>query len=179
MNDFAESLTCPHCERHFKIIFENYRKIHPDWANSRFDLFLFVARAHNTVNKRLEKPLKNTVQECLDAIQSATQYTSSTEFRKKYIEYVIRRMAAEMSGDNMVKVGNAQNMRRINESYWNSKVQKDTSNFDMTANVLEFVPENPTSQRLSIFGNPSKTAVIEGPQVSIGFKGGRLRLRTG
>jgi len=179
LNDFAESLTCPHCERHFKIIFENYRKIHPDWANSRFDLFLFVARAHNTVNKRLEKPLKNTVQECLDAIQSATQYTSSTEFRKKYIEYVIRRMAAEMSGDNMVKVGNAQNMRRINESYWNSKVQKDTSNFDMTANVLEFVPENPTSQRLSIFGNPSKTAVIEGPQVSIGFKGGRLRLRTG
>jgi len=179
LNDFAESLTCPHCERHFKIIFENYRKIHPDWANSRFNLFLFVARAHNTVNKRLEKPLKNTVQECLDAIQSATQYTSTTEFRRKYIDYVIRRMAAEMSGDSMVKVGNAQNMRRINESYWNSKVQKDTSNFDMTANVLEFVPENATSQRLSIFGNPSKTAVIEGPQISIGFKGGRLRLRTG
>ena len=179
LSDFSESLTCPHCERHFKVIYENYRKIHPDWANSRFNLFLFVVRAHNTVNKRLEKPLKNTVQECLDAIQNATQYTSPTEFRRKYIDYVIRRMAAEMSGDSMVKVGNAQNMRRINESYWNSKVQKDTSNFDMNANVLDFISENATSQRVSIFGNPSRTAVIEGPQFSIGFKAGRLRLRTG
>ena len=66
LSDFSESITCPHCERHFKVMFENYRRAHPDWADSRFNLFLFIARAHNTVNKRLEKPLKSSVQECLD-----------------------------------------------------------------------------------------------------------------
>lgn len=176
LQDFAESITCPHCERHFKIMYENYRKKHPEWASSRFNLFLFIARAHNTVNKRLEKPIKNTVQECLDAIQNATQYTSPTEFRKKYIDYVVRTMAREMGGDNMIKVGHGQNMRRINESYWNSKIQKDTTDFDMNANVLEFISDTPTSQRFAITGNTSNPAVIQGTQVSIGFRGGRLRL---
>ena len=73
LDDFANSITCPHCERHFKTIFENYRKLHPEWSSSKFQLFLFVARAHNTVNKRLEKPLKTTVQECLDAFMTLSR----------------------------------------------------------------------------------------------------------
>jgi Erv1 / Alr family len=178
LNEFAESITCPHCERHFKTMFDNYRFAHPEWANSRFDLFLFVARAHNTVNRRLEKPLKNTVQECLDAIASASQYTSLTEFRKKYIDYVIQRMSFELSGDNMVKVGYAKNMKRTNETYWNSKVTTDTSTFDMNANVLEFIKDEASTHRLMFSGSGREnlTTVSGGPNMSIGFRGGRLRL---
>ena len=179
LSDFANSITCPHCEKHFKTMFENYRKLHPEWSSSKFNLFLFIARAHNTVNKRLEKPLKKTVQECLDAFVQNTQYTSAVDFRRKYITYVVQRMAAEMSGDSMVKVGQAQSMRRINESYWNSKIQGEL-NFDMNANVLEFISDEATSQRF-MFG--SRTTVIHNnpgiPSMSFGLKGGRFRLKTG
>ena len=179
LQDFSESITCPHCQKHFTTMFENYRKLHRDWADSRFDLFLFIARAHNTVNKRLEKPLRKTVQECLDAIETGTQYTSAKDFRRKYIDYVASRMFAEMSGDSMIKVGHAQNMRRINESYWNSRIQTDTSNFNMEADVLEFIPDEPSSQRFLLNGirpitidSPTATP----PQVGFSLKGGRLRL---
>ena len=179
LQDFAESITCPHCEKHFKTMFENYRKTHPEWSNSRFDLFLFIVRAHNTVNKRLEKPQKKSVQECLDAFLNATQYTSARDFRRKYIDYVATRMAAEMSGDTMIKVGHAQSMRRINESYWNSRIQTDTTNFNMDADVLEPIPDQPSSQRFLLNGmrpitisSPNATP----PQVGFSLKGGRLRL---
>jgi len=178
LDDFANSITCPHCEKHFKTMFENYRKLHPEWSSSKFQLFLFVARAHNTVNKRLEKPLKNTVQECLDAFVQNTQYTSASEFRKKYIAYVVQRMVAEMSGDTMIKVGQAQNMRRTNDSYWNSKIQGDL-NFDMDANVLEFISDEATSHKFLLGGHLATIHNQPGaPMLSIGFKGGRFRLRS-
>jgi len=179
LNDFAESITCPHCERHFKIMFENYKITHRDWADSRFNLFMFIARCHNTVNKRLEKPLKNSVQECLDSISASSQYTSLTEFRRKYIDYVIRRMSAEMSGDNLVKVGFGKSMKRINESYWNSKLTTDTSTFDMSADVLEFIADEPRTVRYMFGGSSSASTVVETASIpSIGFRGGRLRLTT-
>jgi len=179
LNEFANSITCPHCEQHFKTMFENYRKIHPEWSSSKFQLFLFVARAHNTVNKRLEKPLKTTVQECLDAITQGTLYTSAVDFRRKYINYVAQRMVAEMSGDNMIKVGQAQSMRRINESYWNSKIQGEL-NFDMHANVLEFISDESTSQRVMMGGRMATLHMqVGGSFPSFGLKGGRFRLKTG
>jgi hypothetical protein len=179
LNDFAESITCPHCERHFKIMFENYKIKHRDWADSRFNLFMFIARCHNTVNKRLEKPLKNSVQECLESISASSQYTSLTEFRRKYIDYVIRRMSAEMSGDNLVKVGFGKSMKRINESYWNSKLTTETSTFDMNADVLEFIADEPRTVRYMFGGSSSASTVVDTASIpSIGFRGGRLRLTT-
>jgi len=179
LNDFAESITCPHCERHFKIMFENYKIKHRDWADSRFNLFMFIARCHNTVNKRLEKPLKNSVQECLESISASSQYTSLTEFRRKYIDYVIRRMSAEMSGDNLVKVGFGKSMKRINESYWNSKLTTETSTFDMSADVLEFIADEPRTVRYMFGGSSSASTAVDTASIpSIGFRGGRLRLTT-
>jgi len=179
LNDFAESITCPHCEQHFKVMFDNYKRTHRDWADSRFNLFLFIARCHNTVNRRLEKPLKNSVQECLDSIAYASHYTSLSEFRQKYIDYVIRRMSTEMSGDNLVKVGYAKGMKRTNESYWNSKVATDTSSFDMNANVLEFINDQPATIRYMFGGSNSAATIVSSASMpSIGFKGGRLRLTT-
>lgn len=176
---FGESLTCQYCERHFKVMFDNYTRAHPDWDNSRFNLFLFIARAHNSVNKRLDKPLKSTVQECLDAIGMASQYTSLTDFRKNYIDYVIQRMSAEMGGDALIKAGYGREMRRINDTYWNSKLTTDTSSFDMNANVLEPIHEHASSMRLLLGGSNSRPSVVSTETIPrIGFVGGKLRLRS-
>jgi hypothetical protein len=175
MNDFANSLTCQYCERHFKTMFANYQTSHPEWANSRADLFLFVVRAHNTVNKRLDKPLKKSVADCLDALRIATTYTSFEEFRRRYIDYVVRTMAREMSGDTMIKVGHAQAMKRTNESYWSSRVAPDLATLTLPdANVLELINDTAQSQSF-FFGRPSPV-VVQGSYPSLSFRGGRLRL---
>jgi len=175
---FAESMTCPHCERHFKAMFENYTRKHPEWANSRFDLFLFVARAHNTVNRRLEKPLKKTVQECLEAIASASNYTPLTDFRRNYINYVVQRMTAEMGGDSLIKAGYGRDMRRINDTYWNSKITTDTSKFNMDADVLETISDSSTGMDFMIGHTRGRIPVDENiPRISI--RGGRFRLSRG
>ena len=59
---FRDTMTCIHCHNHFKGLYETYTRRHPDWANSRFNLFLFIARAHNAVNLRLNKPNRIPVQ---------------------------------------------------------------------------------------------------------------------
>lgn len=175
LQNFAESITCSYCERHFKAMFENYRKLHPEWANSRFDVFLFVCRAHNSVNKRLSKPLKKSVQDCLDSIVLATTYTPLPEFRKQYIEYVLKTMSREYSGDGAIKHGYAKAMQRINDTYWNSKIAGDTSGFPRDVNVLDLIPSEPTSQRIMTF-NMSQPVVVQGTQPSLRLSGGRLRL---
>jgi hypothetical protein len=88
-------------------------------------------------------------------------------------------MSAEMSGDNLVKVGYGKSMKRTNESYWNSKVATDTSSFDMNANVLEFINDQPATIRYMFGGSNSAATIVSSASMpSIGFKGGRLRLTT-
>ena len=69
MNNFTESITCPSCQSHFKTIFQSYIGLFPDWNASKHNLFIFIARAHNTVNKRLDKPLIRTVSDCLETLE--------------------------------------------------------------------------------------------------------------
>ena len=90
MTAFRDSISCPSCQSHFKIIFQNYTASHPEWNSNRFQFFLFVVRAHNTVNKRLNKPCPNTVQECLSMYYANTKINSGLVYRTKYLEYLIR-----------------------------------------------------------------------------------------
>jgi hypothetical protein len=169
MELFRDTITCIHCHNHFKIVFQNYTSLHPEWANSRFDFFLFVSRAHNTVNARLNKPKPDSVQNCISAFQSNTVVTSTLTYRTKYIEYLIRTWGMEMSGDSMIKVGLVRELKRITEEYWNKKTDTSTSSFNMNSNVLDLIADGaPTSGTLS--------SVVTRP-MNIGFRGGRFQLR--
>ena len=106
LQDFAESITCPHCEKHFKTMFENYRKTHPEWSNSRFDLFLFIVRAHNTVNKRLDKPIQQTLEDCIKTLQNTTKSTSPAQYRIAYLNYLMSNWAPQQSGDGFIALSN-------------------------------------------------------------------------
>lgn len=166
---FRDTLTCIHCHNHFKTLYDNYTRTHPEWASSRFDLFLFVARAHNAVNLRLNKPRPSSVQECITTFQSNTVVTSALTYRTKYNEYLLRTWAREMSGESIMKVGLVRELKRITEEYWNTKQDMSVRTFNMSANVFE--TESDASSR------PSTISQITSQQVNIGFKGGRLQLR--
>lgn len=166
---FRDTITCIHCYNHFRVVFQNYVSFHPEWANSRFDFFLFVSRAHNIVNARLNKPKPDSVENCISAFNSNTVVTSALTYRTKYIEYLMRTWSMEMSGDSMIKVGLVKELRRITQEYWNNKTDMSTSSFNMKANVLELIADD-TSSKASL------SSVVTQP-MNIGFKGGRFQLR--
>ena len=169
---FRDTLTCIHCYTHFKTIYENYTSAHPEWANSKFDFFLFVTRAHNTVNRRLNKPKPESVAACLAAFRSNTVVTSAHTYRTKYVDYLRRTWGREMSGDSMIKLGLVRELKKITEEYWNQQVESGTALFNMSANVVEFVDEGSAgSSPPGMLGH----AAVHG--IQIGLRGGRLQLR--
>jgi hypothetical protein len=175
MASFRDCISCPSCQQHFKVIFQNYTTSHPEWNSSRFQFFLFVVRAHNTVNKRLNKPCPNTVQECLNMYYANTKFNSGLVYRNKYLEYLIRNWSREMTGDGMMHMGETRQMKRITEEYWNQKTDASTRTFDMTANVNAYIDETPPTR--SIMRSSGALSTIPSKLTGVGLREGRFRLR--
>lgn len=174
MNLFRDSITCPNCHQHFKVIFQNYTISNPEWNSSRFNFFLFVCRAHNTVNRRLNKPKPASVKECLDMYRQNTKINSGAFYRQKYIEYLSRNWGAGMGGDGLIHIGEVRELRKINDEYWNRLTDDSIATFVMNADVLAFIEETPqTRPFMSASGIFSS---IPNNQVHVGLKRGRFRL---
>ena len=173
MNAFQECISCPSCKSHFKSLVNTYRSSIPTWLDSRYDFFLFVCRAHNTVNNRLDKPKAKSLVESLTTFKNNTVNTSPAEFRQKYINYLNYNWSKEMSGDSMMMLGHVRELKQINENYWNLR-DSNLNSFVILAesDVLTRIPEDPA--RTNVGGNIPNFAIV--PNIRIGFQGGRLKL---
>lgn len=133
MEAFGMTITCENCRNHFATLFETYKKNVPTWLNSRKDFFLAVCRMHNNVNKRLDKPVPSSVVDCLNSLKNATSYTSPSEFRQKYIEYLFRdwNQYGRFTSYYMHAINQVAKMKRLNEDYWNKR-EVSYSNLNFT-----------------------------------------------
>jgi len=166
---FSTTLTCRYCKDHFSRMLDTYRITHPEYLNSKRDLFLFVVRAHNTTNKRLDKPVFATVADCIKRLQENTVHTSGREFREKYINYLIRNWAYDMSGDGMIMKMASYELKKINTEYLNLREQS----FDIEIaedDILQGIAE---SSYIRSSTGVSMNMLNVGP---VGFKGGKLKL---
>lgn len=161
---FADTISCNACKIHFKTILTIYKHLHPGFLNSRQNFAIFVFRAHNTVNKRLDKPMPSTVAACLASLKQATSQTSFAEFRTAYISYLFRNWRREFTGEGMMIISNVKELDKINKEYWSPReipipdlVEED---------VVSPIEKN--GSRISPSGNLSSTKV--------GFVGGKLKL---
>ena len=175
---FRDTITCPYCYQHFKVIFENYTKAHPEWVNSRFDFFMFVCRAHNTVNRRLNKPQPDSVSACIQRFTDNTKVTSALTYRMKYLDYLSRNYGMELSGDSMMKIASVREMRKIMNEYWNTLTDTGTATFRMDADVLDYINESPSTRQIMTSGG-SLSTISASPAMRVGLQGGRFRLRNG
>lgn len=167
---FRETIACPYCKNHFTIMLNRYRQLYPNWSSSRQSLFLFVCRAHNTVNRRLDKPIYKTVSECVETLKQATTVKSPAEFRKAYLDYLTKNWGRQTDGEGMMMMGFVRKMIKINNEYLNPR---DVSYTDITIqedNVLEFIPEDNGRYR----ANQSVPDPIHYRNVKIGFKNGSI-----
>ena len=135
MQAFGLTITCSICNEHFSKMFSSYKTGVPTWNNSRYDLFIAICKMHNTVNRRINKPIPKTVGECLDMLRIATTYSSPSEFRKKYIEYLFSQWNRDFGLRVTVEV-----MKKINEEYWSTReTGYDSLDFDLTADTTTYL----------------------------------------
>jgi hypothetical protein len=161
---FAETISCNECKIHFKQIYAIYKSLHPDFLDSRQNFAIFIFRAHNTVNLRIDKPRPSTVSECLKTLKLATKQTSLATFRTSYLSYLSRNWGRDISGQGLMVKNQVKEMIKINTEYWSPReipipVLKED---DVTASI-ENSNMRVTSQGVAI------SAIV-------GFKGGKLRL---
>jgi hypothetical protein len=104
-----------------------------------------------------------------------TAYIGILKYNVKYIDYLIRSWAREMTGDGMMKVGQAKELQRINTEYWNNKTDDSTQSFQMGGNVLDLIDETPSLR--SIMRANGSLAQVTSKSMAIGLKGGRFQLR--
>jgi len=180
LNLFTETISCPSCKSHFTNMYKTYTAANPNWADSRFNLFVFITRAHNTVNKRLDKPYPSTVSESLSMLQLITKAKSPSEYRYNYLSYLTNNWTKEGGGEGMIQVGHVREMRKINEQYWNLR----ETGFSITlpeADILSPIVSSPriispfaqtsTYSQSSIRSNPQPT-----PNIGFKLKGGKFSL---
>lgn len=181
----AETISCPSCKSHFTSIYNTYTSQNLNWADSRYNLYLFIVRAHNTVNKRLDKPRPSTVAESLTMLQMATKLKAPSEYRNSYIKYLMNNWAREGGGEGMIQLGNVKEMRKINEQYWNLR-ETTFDNLEFPeSDILTDIVSTPRFERAYYLpsrqppiGNSAIHMTQQGQQPSVGlkFRGGRFLL---
>jgi hypothetical protein len=143
MQAFGMTISCSICNEHFSKMFKDYKNAVPTWDNSRYDLFIAICKMHNTVNKRLNKPIPKTVGDCLTVLRDATKYSPPSEFRKRYIEYLYTQWKHLLGLKQKVDL-----MKKINEDYWtNRETGYNGLDFDMTADTTTY-PNQPVEQKV-------------------------------
>lgn len=167
---FTETITCHICKTHFLRMLQTYKVIHPEYLNSKQDFFLFIVRAHNTVNRKLDKPTVKSVAESLKTLQEATSVTSPAEYRQKYIDYLKRTWGRDTSAAGLFAAQKIRELEKINNEYWSLR-ETSYVQFFYEADVLEHIAEAGVRRTARGF------TPLVGPIPNVGFAGGRLKLR--
>jgi len=165
MELFRDTITCQYCKEHFRRMYTNYITAYPGVFESRASFFQFVARAHNTVNLRLDKPRIHTVSACLETLVANTKHVSSTILRNNYINYLANNWGNEFTGEGAILRRKALEMKKINDSYWTPR----DSGFDGIV-LPEMDVVSPIEKIQPRHVSPMVTTA------RVGFTGGRLRL---
>lgn len=165
---FRETIACPYCKNHFTAMLNKYKQTHPEWSSNRQSLFMFVCRAHNTVNRRLDKPVHKTVSECIETLKNATSTKTPAEFRKAYLDYLVSNWSRQSDSTGFMMMGFVRKMIKINNEYFNLRDIAYSNITIQEDNVLEFISEDSSKFRA--------TQTVPDPihyrGIKIGFKNG-------
>ena len=174
MNKFGDCITCNNCKTHFQNLFTSYKRRNPQWSSSQRELFLFVCRAHNTVNRRIDKPIITSVADCIATIKNNSKTTSLKEFRQAYLTYLIKNWSQFRDFEAMHAGNAAREMEKINNSYWNLREVDISDIASFEGDVAEDIVDTGIVERIGR-GFPQ---LQKGQTINVGFKmrGGKFSL---
>lgn len=136
---FRDTITCVHCRDHFTKMLASYRSQFPGFLNTRHDFAMFSFRAHNTVNRRLSKPMYTTIEECMETLRNNIKTRTAKDYRVSYINHITKYWRTFQDISGIVALKKINEMRKIETDYFQAR---DT-NFDVTfANDVVVLPRD-------------------------------------
>ena len=164
---FRDTITCPSCQGHFAELLANYKTIYPYYLDSRTEFILFAYRAHNTVNRRLDKPIYHAVEECEGVYSKNITARPAREYRIAYISHIQRHWMTMRDMNGISKLRKVGEMNRIEREYWSLR--------ESYVSTLTGLSTSPIPEKLE---TPTQTLYIGKPPIGgVSFTGGRLRFR--
>ena len=169
---FQSTITCPSCREHFEIALKLYRSHYPSMVNSRRDFMLFTFRVHNSVNRRISKPVYPTVEACFEALRTNVKTRSAREYRSAYLSHITRYWRTMQDISGMIANKKLIEMRKIEAEYF----QRRDNNFEKI--IDEDIVILPTTVLTpSEAGVPQPVRVDQRVLPRAGFSGGRFTFR--
>lgn len=114
---FRDTITCPSCKGHFTTLLANYRTQFHNMLGSRHEFVVFTFRAHNAVNKRLNKPVYSSVEECIATLRNIVKSRTAKEYRVSYLNHIARHWKMFQDITGIVALKKVNEMRRIETDY--------------------------------------------------------------
>lgn len=118
---FRDTITCPSCKGHFTDMLASYRSQFPNMLQSRHEFIMFTFRAHNAVNKRLNKPVYSTVEQCVATLRNNVKSRLAQDYRISYINHITRHWRVFQDVSGIVALKKIKEMRRIEDEYVKSR----------------------------------------------------------
>jgi hypothetical protein len=164
---FRDTITCPSCKSHFTDLLASYRKTFPNMLQNQHEFVVFTFRAHNAVNRRLNKPIYTSVDECLATLRNVTKTRRAKDYRTSYLNHITRywRIMQDVSG--IIALKKIQEMKRIEFEYVSAR---DTNFTGILRADVVVLPH-------SVLEKSTETQVSR-PYVYTGGGGGGFRITT-
>lgn len=115
---FRDTITCPTCKSHFTDMLATYRRKFPDLFDSRQAFMVFAFRAHNAVNRRLNKPVYGTVEDCMATLHAAIKTRSARDYRAAYLAHITRHWSGWRDVSGIAALRKIAEMNKIESSYF-------------------------------------------------------------
>jgi len=114
---FRDTITCPSCQGHFAELLGQYRAQFPNMLYSRNDFMIFTLRAHNVVNRRLNKPVYPTVQACFEQLRNNVKNTTTQGFRITYTNHITRHWRSFQDASGLSAMKKIHEIKKIEINY--------------------------------------------------------------
>ena len=131
INHFRDTITCPSCREHFTTMLSNYRQAFPNMLASRQNFAIFTFRAHNAVNRRLNKPIQGDIEACMLTLKNNIKTRSGGEYRRAYLNHIARYWNTYRDITGITALRKINEMRKIEAEYC---IPRD-NNFDVVLAV--------------------------------------------
>lgn len=118
MTLFQDTITCPYCKEHFTTMYRLYRARYPNMFDSRQNLAMFAFRAHNAVNARLQKPVYNTLEECMTILRNNIKSRTASDYRISYINHITRFWSSIQDITGIVAMRKVIEMKKVEIDYF-------------------------------------------------------------
>ena len=169
---FQATITCPSCREHFGTALGAYRRLYPQMLSSREEFLLFTFRVHNSVNRRLNKPVHPTVAACFEQLRGNVKTRPAREYRVAYINHIRRFWRTMQDSSGITSMKKIIEMTKIESEYFarhdnNFEVDIPENNVILQSQLLTTQPGEPPA--------PARIDTRTAPRM--GLVGGRFQIR--